>query len=430
MGRAAGLFVAAVTAAVLIGACDAAPQRVEVGELRTETRSVEVEGADSVRANVRIALGELDVGSGAGDRLMQADFAYNVAAWQPRVDYEVVGNSGDLTVQQQGLDEGIPTADFRNEWDLRLNDAVPVDLAVQMGGGVGNLDLDSLALTGLNLDVGAGATRVDLSGDWGQDVSAVVRGGAGQVTMLLPSRMGVRVNAGTRLGRINAEGLRKEGDALVNDAYGDSDATLEVDITGGAGQINLQVVQQEGGEQEATQQQGGITTGQQGGDTAMLQEDTTTMLKGPETTMQGGDTTMIQGGDATNQEGEDVGLSAVIEDPQRYYGQTTTVSGAVGQVIEPRAFVMVDEQTLQGAAPSEAELVDMGVLVVSTGGPTLNVSEPEKVRVTGTLQQFNIATFEQQHGVDLDDALYAEYQNRSVLVAAEVQPTQGEETVQ
>jgi hypothetical protein len=158
-----------------------------------------------VRANVRIALGELDVGGGAGDRLMEADFAYNVAAWQPRVDYEVVGNSGELTVQQQGLGEGIPTTNVRNEWDLSLNDAVPVDLAVQMGGGLGNLDLDSLALRGLNLDVGAGATRVDLSGDWGQDVSAVVRGGAGQVTMLLPSRMGVRVNAGTRLGRINAE---------------------------------------------------------------------------------------------------------------------------------------------------------------------------------------------------------------------------------
>ena len=422
MGRAAVLFIAAVAAAVLAGACDAAPRRVEVGELRTETRSVEVEGADSVRANVRIALGELDVGGTAGDRLMDADFTYNVAAWQPRVDYEVVGNSGELTVQQQGLGEGFPTTDVRNEWELRLNDAVPVDLAVQMGGGVGNLDLDSLALTGLNLDVGAGATRVDLSGDWGQDVSAVVRGGAGEVTMMLPSRMGVRVNAGTRLGRINAEGLRKEGEAFVNDAYGDSDATLEVDITGGAGLINLQVVQQGAGEQEVAQQQGGTTVGQQG-DTTIMQGEPTMIRGGTETTAQGGGTTMLQGGDATTQEGEDVGLSEVIEDPQRYYGQTTTVSGAVGQVIEPRAFVMVDEQTLQGGPPSEAELVDRGVLIVSTGGPAPNVSEPQKARVTGTLQQFDITTFEKQHGVDLDDVLYAEYQDRSVLVAAEVQPS-------
>src|SRR3712207_9501820 len=107
---------------------------------------------------------------------MEADFAYNVAAWEPSVDYEVVGDSGELEVRQQGLAEGIPTRDVRNEWDLRLAEDVPVDLAVQMGGGVGNLDLDGLDLTGLNLDVGAGSTRVDLSGDWRRDVNATVRG--------------------------------------------------------------------------------------------------------------------------------------------------------------------------------------------------------------------------------------------------------------
>ena len=208
MGRAVTFFVAAVVATVLMGSCGAAPQRVEVGELRTETRSVEVENAESVKVNLRLAVGELTVGGGAEEpRLMEADFAYNVAAWEPGVDYEVVGDSGELTVHQRGLTEGIPTRDVRNEWDLRLNDVVPVDLTVQMGGGVGNLDLDNLSLTGLNLDVGAGSTRVDLSGEWKRDLSAIVRGGAGQLTVLLPSRMGVKVKAGTRLGRINAEGL-------------------------------------------------------------------------------------------------------------------------------------------------------------------------------------------------------------------------------
>jgi hypothetical protein len=206
-----------------------------------------VENTEPVQVNLRLAVGELNVGSGAGEtRLMEADFAYNVAAWEPGVDYEAVGDPGELSVHQRGLDEGVPTRDVRNEWSLRLNDGVPVDLTVQMGGGVGNLDLDNLALAGLNLDVGAGSTRVDLSGDWGRDVSVVVRGSAGQVTVLLPNRMGVKVNAGTRLGRVNAEGLRKEGEAYVNDAYGDSDATLKVDVTGGVGQINLEVVPQQG----------------------------------------------------------------------------------------------------------------------------------------------------------------------------------------
>ena len=276
MRRAVVLFVAAVATTVLVGACGAAPQRVEVGELRTQTRSVEVENAESVKVNLRLAVGELDVGGGAGgSRLMEADFAYNVAAWEPGVDYEVVGDSGELSVQQRGLSEGVPTRDVRNEWDLRLNDDVPVELTVQMGGGVGNLDLDNLALTGLNLDVGAGAIRVDLSGDWERDLSAVVRGGAGQVTVLLPSRMGVKVNAGTRLGRVNAEGLRKEGEVYVNDAYGGSDSTLEVDVTGGIGQINLE---------EVAQQQEGSQQSEPGG-TTMMQDAGTTMMQPGGTTM-------------------------------------------------------------------------------------------------------------------------------------------------
>ena len=429
MARAVVLFVAAAAATVLAGACGVAPQRVEVGELETGSRSVEVEGADSVKANLRLAIGELDVGGGAAEnRLMEADFAYNVAAWEPSVDYGVVGDSGELEVRQQGLTEGIPTQDVRNEWDVRLSEDVPVDLAVQMGGGVGNLDLDGLDLAGLNLDVGAGSTRVDLSGDWGRDLRAVVRGGAGEVTVLLPDRMGVRVNAGTRLGRVNVEGLQRDGEAYVNDAYGDSGNTLEVDITGGVGQISLQLVQQEdpgrstpkqgAAERESTQQQGGTTT---------MQEGTEATTRGGGTTMMQGGTTMMDDG-APAMEGAAVGPADIVDEPQRYYGRATTVGGAVGQVVEPRAFVMVEEQTAQDAPPSGAELAEGGVLVVRTGGPAPDVAELENVRATGTLQEFDVTAFEQQQGVELDDALYGGYQGDPVLVAAEVLPAQNEGT--
>ena len=432
MIRSVVLFGAIVVATVLAGACGASPQRVEVGELRAESRSAEVEGADSAKVNLRLALGELDVGGGAsGSRLMEADFAYNVAAWEPSVDYEVVGDSGELEVRQQGLTEGIPTQDVRNEWDVRLSGDVPLGLTVQMGGGVGNLDLDGLDLTGLNLDVGAGSTRVDLSGDWERDLNATVRGGAGEVTMLLPSRMGVRVEGGTRLGRVAAEGFQRDGEAYVNDAYGDSANTLEVDITGGVGQISLQLVQQEDPQPDTPQQErttaqrGGGETTMQGGETTMMGEGTEAAGDGG-TTMTREETTAAGGGTTT--EGAAVGPAEIVEDPQRYYGRTTTVDGAVGQVIEPRAFVMVEEQTAQDGAPSGAELAEGGVLVVRTGGPAPDVAELDNVRATGTLQEFDVTAFEQQQGVELDDALYGGYQDEPVLVAAEVRPAQNEGT--
>jgi hypothetical protein len=73
----------------------------------------------------------------------------------------------------------------------------------------------------------AGNTTVDLTGDYGQDVDAILEGVVGEDTVQLPSEVGVRVRAEGGLGKINAEGLQREGDSYVNDAYGDSDVTNE-----------------------------------------------------------------------------------------------------------------------------------------------------------------------------------------------------------
>jgi hypothetical protein len=185
--------------------------------------------------------GELNLTGGA-DALMEGDFAYNVADWKPAVNYDVTGDAGELSVEQ-GSGEDVPVGgEVRNEWDLHLNDDVPIDLSVEMGAGESDLDLDSLTLTGLDLQMGAGKTTVDLTGDYDRDLSATIEGGVGEATVRLPGAVGVKVNAEGGLGTINAQGLQREGDAYVNDAYGDSDVTLDVDVRGGVGRINLEVV--------------------------------------------------------------------------------------------------------------------------------------------------------------------------------------------
>ncbi len=119
---------------------------------------------------------------------------------------------------------------------------IPTDLQVEMGAGESDLDLDSLTLTGLTLRKKAGKTTVDLIGDYGRDFEVNMEGGVGEATVLLPSEVGVRVRAAGGLGQINAKGLQREGDSYVNGAYGDSDVTLDMDIRGGVGEINLEVV--------------------------------------------------------------------------------------------------------------------------------------------------------------------------------------------
>jgi hypothetical protein len=210
--------------------------------MQRQSESVDLENAQSVVAELRMGAGELNLTGGA-DALMEADFSYNVSEWEPGVSYDLSGETGELTVEQGSSDEGVRLGGAaRNEWEVRLNDEVPTELHVEMGAGESDLDLDSLTLTGLDLQMGAGKTTVDLTGDYGQDLDASIQGGVGEATVLLPSEVGVRARAEGGLGKINAEGLQREGDSYVNDAYGNSDVTLDVDVQGGVGAINLEVV--------------------------------------------------------------------------------------------------------------------------------------------------------------------------------------------
>jgi N-terminal domain of toast_rack, DUF2154 len=242
MKRLAFLFALLVTAAVLAGACGTQPGGTpQVGNIERESKSVDPKGAQSARAQFKIGAGELNLAGGA-DQLMEADFSYNVSEWKPKVKYDVSGDTGELMVKQGSAGGADLSGDARNEWDIRLNDELPTDLVVQMGAGESNLDLDSLTLSGVDLQMGAGKTTVDLTSDYARSFDTSIQGGVGEATVELPSDVGVKAKAEGGLGKINAEGLKRVGNAYVNDAYGESDVTLRVDVQGGVGEINLEVV--------------------------------------------------------------------------------------------------------------------------------------------------------------------------------------------
>jgi hypothetical protein len=236
------LIVMMAATAVLAGACGTQPGGTQqVGKMQSELQSVDLKNAQSARAQLKMGAGELTITGGA-DQLMEGEFSYNVSEWKPKVSYDVSGEEGELIVQQGSAEGARLGADARNEWDIRLNDEVPTDLVVKMGAGESDLDLDSLTLTALDLQMGAGKTTVDLTGDYAQNFDASIQGGVGEATVLLPSAVGVKAKAQGGLGKINAQGLQRVGDSYVNDAYGESDVTLNVDVQGGVGEINLEVV--------------------------------------------------------------------------------------------------------------------------------------------------------------------------------------------
>lgn len=211
---------------------------VRVGDLQTKSQTVELDDADSVNVEIEMGAGKLDVSGGANE-LLEASFTSNVKELNPRATYA----NGRLEVKDSGVDIGITSLadldEFRNDWDLKLNEDTPMDMKINLGAGPSNLALGALALTSLNINGGAGGVTIDLTGDWRNDLDARIAGGLGDLRLTLPRDVGVRIEVDTGIGTVDASGLTKDGNTYTNDAYGVSDVSLRIHIDGGVGRINL-----------------------------------------------------------------------------------------------------------------------------------------------------------------------------------------------
>lgn len=213
--------------------------RARVGALQTQFQTVELDGAESASVEITLGAGDLTVTGGA-EKLLEADFTYNVVELKPQVEF----TDGVLVVRQPDSN-GLPVlqniTDFRNEWNLALNDDIAMNMSINMGAGNSNLQLAGLSLTGLDLSLGAGAGTLDLSGGWARDLDVAIDTGAAELAVRLPRDVGVRVEVDRGPTAIHASGLTQDGEVYTNAAYGASETTLDIEIDAGVGLISLEV---------------------------------------------------------------------------------------------------------------------------------------------------------------------------------------------
>ncbi|GJM42907.1 MAG: lipoprotein [Ardenticatenaceae bacterium] len=217
--------------------------QVAVGPVQTDSQSVELGDADSVRVEVKMGIGELEITGGAAN-LMDAEFTYNIEDWRPEVSYDQRGDIGELQISQpDGEINGIPDNDIKYSWEIALQNDVPMDLEVDLGVGESVLTLGGLHLQNLVVDTGVGQATIDLTGSWQGDVDVQIDGGIGEATIYLPENVGLRVEASTGIGSLVINGLQKEEDSDVytNESYGNAAVNMTLDISGGIGEISVQV---------------------------------------------------------------------------------------------------------------------------------------------------------------------------------------------
>lgn len=259
---------------------------LEVGEMEHKHETIELDGDGSVAVEIMFSTGELEIEAGTSDVLFSGDFRYNVSQWEPKIRYE----DRVLTIQQGKSDEalGIPTGKVHNEWELEFTPQVPLAMDISMGAGTGTLDLTGLQLERLEVNSGAGDLGVrfnepnravletfvlkggaslvevsgignasprrmsvqggvgditlDFTGKWADSAEVDITAGVGSITLHLPDNVGVKVEV-EGMSDINAPGFHLRDDRYyVNNAFGEAEIELLVNITSGVGSINLREV--------------------------------------------------------------------------------------------------------------------------------------------------------------------------------------------
>lgn len=226
------MLAVAVVAALSLAGCVIHTE--EAGPMLHKSESFDLDKAEVVRAYLKMGAGTLRISPGAGDKLARADFDYNVRSWQPEVDYQ----NGTLRISQPN-NSGSHLGNTKYEWDVRLNRDVPLELNINCGAGEGRLDLGSLSLRRVNIEMGVGQIQMDLRGAPKHSYDVRIRGGVGEVTVHLPADAGIYAEARGGIGDISARGLKQDGNAYYNDEYKKSPVTVRLDIEGGVGSIKL-----------------------------------------------------------------------------------------------------------------------------------------------------------------------------------------------
>jgi hypothetical protein len=201
----------------------------------------ELNGATEAAIELIMGAGEMTVRSGDSSALAETEFNYGNAQIKPETSYNVSGSTGTLKISQPDIRYKFGEQNL-NSWRVQLAKGVPYELHVQMGAGSSQLELADLDVRLLTMRLGAGESTVDLTGPRTHDVTGEIQAGVGQVTIILPTGVGVKVTGRKDgIGTFSADGFKVQGDSYVNDAYGTSPTTIELNVTRGVGEVKLEL---------------------------------------------------------------------------------------------------------------------------------------------------------------------------------------------
>ena len=223
--------------ALTLGACNT---HRSSGPPVTETKKASTAKAEMLRAEIKMAAGELSI-EGGGKEEVFAEFRYSQGSMIPSFRFDNTSFRALLVIEETHKD----TSNFNmeeNRWRVQLADNLATDLSVNMGAGEARLKLGSLDLRSVSLNIGAGKVVADFTGEPKRDFEVKIRGGVGECEVILPKNVGIRAEAHGGIGSLNVEGLTDKGGSYENPDFATAKVKIRLSVQGGVGSIRIKVV--------------------------------------------------------------------------------------------------------------------------------------------------------------------------------------------
>lgn len=223
--------------------------------------------AKSVKTEMKFGSGDLNITNTNNGPFFTADFIYPKNECEPEVNFITEDNIGSLKIIdiRDSVNHNFDNndKDRHYKWNIAFNRKIENDLTIDAFAVDGDINLTGCNLKAFNFkmlagDVAinlrntsvpyfnlkaiAGEAIIDLTGEWENDLHANIKGGVGELTLILPEDVGVKVEISGILGDIDAHGFHRERRTFTNAAYEKSTQTLYLDVFGGIGDVTLKLI--------------------------------------------------------------------------------------------------------------------------------------------------------------------------------------------
>lgn len=194
----------------------------------------------NTEVSLEMETGSIDISANKTDALISGTVSGKNANAGPYQSYNISDRTGYLTIRQE---HSIPLDPLSREdtWNFSMGQDLPTSLSVKSGTGSVRIRPGHANLTGLFVEIGTGDLAIDLSEWRGTHLPALIKGGIGSITIILPPDTSLAANVDAGIGSRTITGL-EGGDGTYYHSVPDRQApVISLSVNQGIGDLTMKV---------------------------------------------------------------------------------------------------------------------------------------------------------------------------------------------